>query len=199
MRLAGIEPVHVEEKAPAHRARPRPHEPRRREDDGNPGELIEHQHDDVDIIGGRLFRQQSDLPRRTFAVQPEIDSDRAPRQDIVLAAEHRQRIAASRVEGGLAAHALKIDPIADLDAGTDCRRDRFVLEGTVDVVNHSVVIGVEAQRPERLHHPGKVRHDHGEPPGGKQDQERSAGGHEEKPLRAGCMWISARFAIAKFA
>ena len=94
------------------------------------------------------------------ALGPPSGRDDDPDDDPGAASAHVRR----RPQPQGPSSGIEVDPIAGPDPGSPGGRLALVVKRATDVVNQPVIIGVEAERPERLHHPGEIGDDHRQPP-----------------------------------
>src|SRR6185437_5843707 len=151
--LAGIEPHHVEEEAGRHRTRLCPGELERAPDDEDSDDLVQCEEKLAGPVlwrhGGRADRHRD---RRGLRLVVPHDGQRDCRPDgdkieTAHAAEHREHVLARPARRAPAWRAFDCDHVAAVaasDAGPGGGRV------VVDLVDFSAVVGIEAQRAERL-------------------------------------------------
>ena len=145
--LAGIEPHDIEEEAPAHRAGPRPYQPRRRQHHGNAGKLAQDQDAACQQVGRSLRGGDLDLPGRCVRRRGECDGGAAAGQHELHASDHCKEIAACLGIVGNAPHAREVEPVAGPDAGPMGRRPRRIVERASNVVMRSSLSGENRRIP----------------------------------------------------
>ena len=133
-------------------------------------------------LAGTGAALQGDLPRRMLAGRLEIERRLAPRQHELKSAEHHECVAARGVGVGEATKRAESEPVAVADAGLPGRRVGLRVERAGDVVDQAVIVGVEAERTQRLHHAQQIRDDHHERPGEEHDEQESLARHALGPL-----------------
>lgn len=99
-----------------------------------------------------------------------------------MSTKHHQRFAAGGGVVGKAAKLAERELVALAYACMPGRRLVLLVEGGDDLVDHAVIVGIEAERAQWLHDAQDIRNDHRKRPGEEHDQQESLARHALGPL-----------------